>query len=54
MVRMEDTRLSKRVFFLEMSERKRSRGGYRKRYKDVLKLTFKRSGIDADSWEEEA
>ena len=29
-------------------------GQKKKRYKDVLKQTFKRSVIDADSWEEEA
>ena len=54
LVRMEDTRLPKRVFFGELSEEKRSRGAQRKRYKGclVLKETFKRSRIEADRWDE--
>ena len=54
-VRMEDTWLGpKRVFFGKLSEGSKSQKGLRKCYKDLLKQTFKTSGINEDSWEEEA
>ena len=53
-VRMPDDRIPKKIFYGELSEGKRSRGGQRKRYKDSLKATLKQCQIDTESWEEMA
>ncbi|KAI8513702.1 hypothetical protein Bbelb_080260 [Branchiostoma belcheri] len=48
---MPDHRLPKRLFYGELEEGVRSRGGQRKRYKDSLKASLKAFNIKADSWE---
>jgi hypothetical protein len=50
--RMPDERIPKRLFYGELTEGKRSRGGQKKRYKDTLKASMKSCGIDPDSWEQ--
>ena len=54
LVRMPDTRLPKRVFYSELKEGTRQRGGQRKRYKDNLKKYLRKSYITSDTWEEVA
>jgi hypothetical protein len=50
--RMPDERLPKRMFYGELVEGKRSRGGQKKRFKDTLKASMKSCGIDPHSWEQ--
>ena len=50
-VRMPDHRLPKRLFYGELTEGHRARGGPRKRYKDALKTALKAFDIGHDSWE---
>ena len=45
LVRMADDRIPKNVFYGELDAGHRTRGGQRKRYKDVLKATLKSCGI---------
>ena len=45
-VRMEDTRLPKQVFYSQLCHSKRSQGGQRKRFKDILKVYLKRGDTD--------
>jgi hypothetical protein len=45
-IRMNDDRLPKQVFYSQLSEGHRSRGGQRKRYKDVLKSNLKDVGLE--------
>lgn len=52
LVRMGDERIPKALFYGELSSGKRSTGGQRKRYKDVLKASLKSCGIDPAAWEE--
>lgn len=52
--RMADSRLPKSVFYSELWEGKRSHGGQKLRFKDVLKRHMKRAGIPHDTWEDEA
>ena len=49
--RMDDSRLPKQLFHAELSTGKRHKGGQRKRYKDVLKLTLKAYNIPVDEWQ---
>ena len=53
-VRMGDERIPKAILFGELSKGKRSTGGQRKQYKDVLKATLKSYGINPTTWETEA
>jgi len=50
-VRMPDDRLPKRLFYGELEEGKRCRGGQKKRFKDSLKVSLKSFGIDPVTWE---
>ena len=52
--RMANSRLPKAVFYSELSQGKRSHGGQKLRFKDVLKRHMKKTGISHDIWEEEA
>jgi hypothetical protein len=51
-VRMNDERLPKRLFYGELCSGKRSCGGQKKRFKDYLKTSIKHCNIDSRSWEE--
>ncbi|KAG7305056.1 hypothetical protein JYU34_010512 [Plutella xylostella] len=53
-VRMEDDRLPKAVFYSQLSKGARTVGGQHLRYKDVLKRHITASGIPPDSWEKAA
>jgi predicted GTPase len=48
---MNDSRLPKAVFYGELTEGKRLRGGQRLRYKDVVKRHLKATHITVDHWE---
>ena len=52
--RMANNRLPKAVFYSELRQGKRSHGGQKLRFKDVLKRHMKKTGISRDTWEEEA
>ena len=54
LVRMADDRITKDVFYGELDAGHRTRGGQRKRYKDVLKATLKSCGIPHMTWESTA
>ena len=46
--------ITKAVFYGELDAGKRTRGGQRKRYKDVLKATLKSCGVPHNTWESTA
>ena len=48
-VRMDDSRISKQLFYGELSEGKRSQGGQKNRYKDSLKASLKSLQIDTST-----
>ena len=50
-VRMDDSRLPKQLFYGEMWEGKRGASKPKKRFKDTIKLYLKQSGISVDQWE---
>ena len=50
-VRMDDNRLPKRIFYGELVTGKRTTGGQYKRYKDTLKASLKNFNINPDTWE---
>ena len=50
-IRMNDSRLPKAVFYGELTKGKRLRGGQRLRYKDVVKRHPKATHITVDHWE---
>ena len=52
--RMASNRFSKAVFYLELRQGKRSHGGQKLRFKDVLKRHMKKTGISHDTSEEGA
>ena len=52
--RMPDERLLKKVLYGELQEGKRSQGGQKKRYKDILKASLKDFNIPIESWEQAA
>ena len=54
LVRMEDERLPKALFYGQIAEGKRSIGAPKKRNKDSLKSNLKHCGIDPSSWESTA
>ena len=45
-------RMPKQTFYSEISSGIRSRGGQRKRYKDILKQTLKLTGFNIETWHE--
>ena len=51
-VRMENDRIPKQLFYGELEEGKRRVGGQKLRYKDVVKRHLKAANIDVNSWEE--
>ena len=53
-IRMNDSRLPKAVFYGELAKGKRLRGGQRLRYKDVVKRHLKTTHITVDHWETHA
>jgi len=53
-VRMGDERLPKQIFYSELKEGKRKRGGQKKRFKDALKASMKKCNIDSNTWETKA
>ena len=53
-VRMSDDRIPKTVFYVELGTGHRTRGGRRKRYKDVLKATLNSCGFRHTTWEASA
>ena len=52
--RMANGRLLKAVFYLELRQGKRSSGGQKLRFKDVLKRHMNKTGIFHDTWGEKA
>ena len=50
-IRMNDSRLPKAVFYGELTKGKSLRGGQRLRYKDVVKRHLKATHITVDHWE---
>ena len=54
LVRMDDCLIPKQLFYGELSEGKRSRGGQKKRYKDSLKASLKSLQMDTSTWENAA
>ena len=50
-IRMNDSRLPKAVFYGELAKGKRLRGGQRLRYKDIVKRHLKTTHIIVDHWE---
>ena len=53
-VRMSEDRLPKQIFYSELKEGSRKRGGQKKRYKDTLKASLKNCNININSWEDDA
>lgn len=51
-IRMDDWRLPKQLFFAELAHGKRHQGGQRKRYKDCLKVTLKSCNIPISNWQQ--
>ena len=51
---MEDCRLPKQIFYSQLKEGKRKRGGQKKRFKDTLKANMKKCKIDHENWETKA
>ena len=49
-VRMDDGRLPRKLFFVEMWEGKRSVLNSKKRFKDTIKYFLKQSGLSVDQW----
>ncbi len=49
--RMPDHLIPKQFFYGELSQGKRSHGGQKKRYKDMLKASLNTLDIDSTSWE---
>jgi len=54
LVRMTKDRLPKQVFYCQLKEGKRTRGGQKKRFKDQLKQNMKSCNIDWKNWENQA
>ena len=52
--RMDNGRLLKAVFYLELRQGKKSSEGQKLRFKDVLKRHMNKTGISHDTWEEKA
>lgn len=54
LVRMDDVRLPKRLFYGELATGKRPKHKPKKRYKDGIKCILKDTNIDTDTWEADA
>ncbi|BHF78807.1 hypothetical protein SprV_0602192200 [Sparganum proliferum] len=54
LVRMDDERLPKRLFYREVATGSRRQGGQIRRYKDTLKSYLKRLQINSTTWEDVA
>ena len=54
LVRMDDSRIPKQLFYGKLSEGKRYQGGQKKRYKDSLKASLKSLQINTSTWENAA
>nr|VZI38073.1 unnamed protein product [Spirometra erinaceieuropaei] len=52
LVRMDDQRLPKRLFYGDVAKGSRRQGGQIRRYKDTLKSSLKRLQINPTNWEE--
>ncbi|BHF72288.1 hypothetical protein SprV_0401535200 [Sparganum proliferum] len=52
LVRMDDERLPKRLFYEEVARGSRRQGSQIRRYKDTLKSSLKRLQINPTKWEE--
>nr|VZI16997.1 unnamed protein product [Spirometra erinaceieuropaei] len=52
LVRMDDERLPKRLFYGDVATGSRRQGGQIRRYKDTLKSSLKRLQINPNNWEE--
>lgn len=52
LVRMDDSRLPKQVFYSQLKAGKRNPGGQLLRFKDCLKTTLHKCEIDVNHWEE--
>nr|VZI01404.1 unnamed protein product [Spirometra erinaceieuropaei] len=52
LVRMDDERLPKRLFYGDVATGSRRQGGQIRRYKDTLKFSLKRLQINPTNWEE--
>ena len=50
--RMPEERLPKKILYGELEMDKRSHGGQKKRYKDILKASLKNFNIPKESWEQ--
>ena len=50
-IRINDSRLPKAVFYGELAKGNRLRGGQRLRYKDAVKRHLKATNIPVDQWE---
>ncbi len=53
-VRMTEERLPKQMFYSQLKEGARRRGGQKKRYKDSLKANMKKCNINIKNWESDA
>ena len=51
LVRMTDDRIPKALFYGQLKTDCRTRGGQRKRYKDVIKSTLKSCSIPLNTWD---
>jgi hypothetical protein len=51
-VRMDDSRLPKQVFYSDLRDGKRLPGGQKLRYKDNLRKALKKCSVDVNRWEE--
>ena len=49
---MHEERLPKKILYGELEIGKRSHGGQKKRYKDILKASLKDFNIPTESWEQ--
>ncbi len=54
LIRMEDSRIPKQIFYGELQSGKRSRGAPKKRFKDTLKASLKCFDIDLTNWDMQA
>nr|VZI31435.1 unnamed protein product [Spirometra erinaceieuropaei] len=52
LVRMDDERLPKRLFYVDVATGSRRQGGQIRRYKDTLKSSLKQLKINPTNWEE--
>ena len=54
LVRMDDARLPKKIFYSQLSQGKRKVGAPMKRFKDILKQNLKSCDINPNTWETKA